>query len=289
VSTYLDGEPTWLGSLPLNVTDDDGVDWIVTANEGWKGSPASTQQPAQRQSDHGGYPSASYLTPRNLPLAVTIKAPSAALLDTAIEQLKAAATRTATTLRVQSAGYDRTATVYRQGETLTATYGTAADLSLSLIATDPRLYGTAGYSGSCRLPSTTGGLTFPAVFPAVFSATVSSGQIPVGNLGSIGARPLLRITGPAVTPLVTLQRPDGSVQQLTYNGTLAALDYLDLDCDAHTAILDGTANRRGLLTVTGGWPEIPPGASSDSCSLYFNAASSTGVPTLTASWADAWE
>jgi hypothetical protein len=287
--TYLDGDPTWLGSLPLNVTDDAGVDWIVTGNGGWKGSPATTQQPTQRQTDHGAYPSAAYLTPRNLPLAVTIKAPDKSALDEAIEQIKAAATLTATTLRVQSARYDRTATVYAQGEVLVTEYGAAADVSLSLVATDPRLYGTVGYSASCNLPSTSGGLTFPIILPALFTATVSSGQIPVGNLGNIGSRPLLRITGPCVTPLVTLQRPDGGIQQLTYNGTLAALDFLDLDCDRHTAILDGTANRRGLLTVNGGWPEIPAGAHSDECSLLFNAASTTGAPTLTASWADTWK
>jgi len=289
VPTPLAGDPTWLGDLALNVIDDQGVEWVVTANDGWAGSPDSTQQVTQRQADHGGYPSASYLAPRQLPLAVTIHAPSKTLREQAVETLKAAATLAATTLRVQQDSYDRTATVYRQAATLATAYGNTADVSVSLIAPDPRLYATAGYSASCQLPSITGGLTFPVTFPAVFSATVSSGSIPVGNLGNIGSRPLLRITGPCVTPLVTLQRPDGSVQQLTYNGTLGALDFLDLDCDRHTAILDGTASRRGLLTVTGGWPEIPPGATPDACALDFNAASTTGAPTLTASWTDAWE
>lgn len=287
--TDLTGDRTWLGSLPLNVTDDQGIDWIVTANEGWRGEPATTQQLQQRQADHGGWPGASFLTPRNLPIAVTIRAPSEQLLEQAIVALKAAATLTATTLRVKDAAYDRTAGVRRQAETLTTKYGNAAELSLSLIADDPRLYSSTEYTGTCKLPSVSGGLIFPVTFPISFPAVVSSGAIPVGNAGNFGSRPLLRITGPVVTPVVTLQNPDGSMQQLTYNGTLAALDYLDLDCDRHTAILNGTAGRRGLLTVTGGWPEIPAGTASGAAVLYFNAASTTGSPTLTASWYDAWK
>ena len=289
MATALDGNPTWLGDLPLNVVDDDDVEWIVTSDGGWSSGAGTTQQVTQRQSDHGGYPSAAYLTPKTLTPAVTIVAPSEALRDAAVETLKAAASLAAATMRVQEAGYDRTRTVYRQGEPLVTKYGYAADVSLSLIAPDPRLYGATGYSGSCNLPSVSGGLTFPFTFPASFNATVSSGQIPVSNAGKIGSRPMLRITGPCVTPVVTLQLPDGGVQQLIYNGTLQTLDYLDLDCDRHTAILNGTATRRGLLTVTGGWPEIPPGADVTTCALYFNAASTTGTPTLSASWFDAWE
>lgn len=290
MSTALpDADPTWLGSLALNVKDDDGVEWVVTDTGGWSSGSATTQQVTQRQSDHGGYASGAWLVPKPLTPAVTITAPSKALRDIAVETLKAAASLTATTMRVQEAGYDRTRTVQRQGEPLVAKYGYSADVSLSLVAPDPRLYGTSGYTGSCNLPSTSGGLTFAFTFPFTFNATVSSGQIPVGNAGSIGSRPMLRITGPCVTPQVVLQNPDGSIQQLIYNGTLQTLDYLDLDCDRHTAILNGTASRRGLLTVTGGWPEISPGASADTAALYFNASSTTGVPSLTASWFDAWE
>ncbi|MBS2962594.1 hypothetical protein KGA66_06015 [Actinocrinis puniceicyclus] len=287
--TALDGDPTWLGDLPLNVIDDNGVAWIVTSTGGWSGGAATTQQVVQRQSDHGGYASGSWLTPKPLTPAVTIQAPTAALRDTAVEALKAAASLTATTMRVQEAGYDRTRTVQRQGEPLVTKYGTSAEVSLSLVAADPRLYSATGYTGSCGLPSVIGGLTFPAAFPLVFDATVSSGQIPVANIGTVGSRPMLRITGPCVTPVVTLQDPDGSVQQLIYNGTLQALDYLDLDCDRHTAIINGTASRRGLLTVAGGWPQIPPRADVTTAALYFNANSTTGAPILTASWYDAWE
>lgn len=288
--TALAGDPTWLGALPLNVTDDQDVEWIVTGIDFFFGAPATTQQLVQRQADHGGWPGTSYFTPKGGPVTVTINAPSAALRDQAVSALKAAATLSATTLRVQDAFYDRTLWVMRQGETLVNRYGNAADISLSLIAPDPRLYSTAGHSGSCGLPSVTGGLVFPITFPIVFAGSVSAGAIPVGNQGNIDSPPLLRITGPVTTPVVTLQRSDGAVQQLAYQGSLGALDYLDLDCGPRrTAILNASASRRGLLTVTGGWPQIPPDADGVRSTLFFNAASTTGAPTLAATWNDAWE
>lgn len=283
------GDPTWLGALALNATDDDGTDWVVTSNDGWAGSPGTTQQLVQRQADHGGWPAASYLTPRALPLAVTINARSPVLRDKAIAAIKAAATRTATTLRVKD-GYDRSASVLRQGETLVARYGNVAEVSLALVAPDPRLYSTDTHTGSCELPSVTGGLVFPVTWPITFTGSVSSGAIPAGNSGNIDAPPLLRITGPVVDPVVTVQRSDGLLQQLLYNGALGALDYLDLDCGPlHTALLNGDASRRGLLTVTGGWPQIPPDMDGVSTTFFFNAASSTGTPALSVSWNDAWE
>src|SRR6185437_5068253 len=104
MSTALpDADPTWLGDLALNVIDDDGVSWIVTDIGGWTGAAATTQQVTQRQSDHGGYASGSWLTPKTLTPAVTIIAPSNALRDAAVETLKAAASLTATTMRVQEA------------------------------------------------------------------------------------------------------------------------------------------------------------------------------------------
>lgn len=288
--TDLAGDPTWLGELPLNVTDDQGVEWIVTANEGWFGAPATTQQLVQRQAGHGGWPGTSYFAPRALPLAVTINAPSPDLREQAVAALKAAATLAATTLRVKDAFYDRSMSVLRQGETLVNRYGNAADVSLALIAPDPRLYSTTTHTGTCGLPSVIGGLVFPITFPITFTGSVSSGAIPVSNQGNIDSPPLLRISGPADTPVVTLQRSDGTVQQLTYQGSLGSLDFLDLDCGPRrTAILNASASRRGLLTVEGGWPQIPPDTDGASSTLFFNAASTTGAPALAASWNDAWE
>lgn len=288
--TALDGDPTWLGDLALNVTDDDGIDWIVTGNDAWSASSATTLQIQQRQADHGGWPGTSFFTPKAIPLVVTIIAPSAILRDQAITALLDAATLTATTMRVKEAAYDRSRSVRRQGEPLIAKYGNAADVSLPLVAPDPRLYSSTAYTASCGLPSVTGGLTLPMTLPMTISAVVSSGSIPLGNAGKIDTLPLLRITGPVVQPVITLQRSDGIIQQLTYQGSLLDGDYLDLDCGNHTAILNGSAGRRGLLTVVGGWPAIPrdPDDSSATSTLFFNCASTTGAPTLTVSWNDAW-
>jgi hypothetical protein len=288
VSTQLPGPQVWLGALALNVIDGAGTAWTVTDETGWPGSPASTVTVTPREADHGGWAGTGYLASKTLAPVVTLTAPTITARDAAIDTLIAAASLGPTTWRVASGGLDRWVGVLRQGEPLVTRYGTSADVSLSLVAPDPRKYSTAAYTGSCSLPSSSGGLTFPITFPITFGATVSSsGAITLGNAGNIGSRPLLRILGPATQPLITLQLPDGSVQQLIYQGTLGALDYLDLDCDAHRCTLNSTANRRGLLTVQTTWPEIP--AASSGLQMNFNASAGGSATALQATWYDAWQ
>lgn len=287
MSYSLPGPQVWLGDLQLNAVDDDGTAWTLTDETGWPGSPASTAVITPRQSAHGGWAGHGYLGAKTLTPAVNLTAQSYALREAAIDALLAAADLGPTTWRVIAGGIDRQVGVQRQGEALVTRYGLSADVSLSLSAPDPRKRSTTAYTGSCGLPSATGGLVVPIVVPIVFSGTVSSGAITVGNSGNIGSPPLLRILGPATQPLVTLQLPDGTIQQLIYQGALAATDYLDLDCDARTCVINSTASRRGLLTVPTAWPEIPPGSSG--LQLSFNASGGTTSTALQATWNDAWQ
>jgi hypothetical protein len=283
-------DPTvYLGAQQLAGTDGSGVSWDVQTLTGWYDSAAPTLRVAQREADHGGWGGGSWLTPRVLMLGVHLSAATPDAIVSALDVLGAAASLDASPLRlVEASGLDRTIQVRRNGEVLTTwdgIGGTAVAVSIPLIAADPRKYGTLPYSSSTMPPSSSGGLILPATLPAAFDAVVDSGQISCGNAGTIGSRPLLRITGPCTTPQVTLQLPDGSVQQLIYQGSLLAGEYLDLDCDAHTATADGTASRRGLITGT--WLELPPGSSAG-CSAAFRVDTSGAGCQLTMTWYDAW-
>lgn len=281
-------EPSiWLGTLQLNYVDSTGVSWTVEGLDGWYGSPTSTLNVVQRGAADGGWGGSAWLTPKLITMTVTLAGATAALLTAALDTLMSAATLTTTPLRVlERGGSDRTMQVRRGGEVLSTwqgSMGTSVTVSVPLIAEDPRKYSTTAYTGTCHLPSISGGLTAPLTAPITVNATVSSGQIPMSNAGSAACSPLLRIVGPVQQPVVTLQRADGSVQQLAYGGSLIAGDYLDLDCGAHTAILDGTASRRGL--VSGAWPTIPPNGSA---LLTFGAGAYDSSATLSATWYDTW-
>jgi hypothetical protein len=274
----------WLGDLPLAVTDDQGVDWIVGDIAGWSGSPAGTLQVEQRTADHGGWGGGSWLTPRKLKVTGTIISSSDSLLVAAVDQLSAAASLDATELRVvESGGLDRTITVRRDGEAVADIVHGYAKFEVPLVAADPRRYGPLVGPLSTSLPSTSGGLTLPASPPWTIGATVVQGTVRLANAGTIASRPTLRINGPVQQPQVLVIAADGTTSSLTYWADLASGEYLDVDCDAHTVLLGGTVSRRGLMSGT--WPEVPAGSSID---IGFRAAAPSAGASLAVSYRSAW-
>jgi hypothetical protein len=273
----LGGIQATLGSVTLGQVDGAGVAWGLGDIQGWD-SPDVRTTYQDRQADHGAWAGPSYLQARVLTLTGTITADAAASLDTAQEQLRAAASLTDTTLTVYE-NVPKQATVRRSGRVLISRItDRIASYSLLLTAADPRRYSTTLQSQSTALPSVTGGLTLPITMPITISATTASGTISLAIAGSIATRPVLTITGPAPSPTILAQRPDGTVTQQTYSDTLLAGDVLTIDCAAKTVILNGQVSRR--LYLSGTWPEIPPASQltiSWSALAYDPAALLTGT------------
>ncbi|MFG3048144.1 phage distal tail protein [Streptomyces sp. NPDC048241] len=283
-STDIDGLQATLGSLRLGAVDSTGAAWRLQTLEGWD-SPDVRAEYQEREADHGAWASPVYLGSRPITLGGIIEAPDRSTLQAAMDQLSAAVTLTDTTLTVWEQT-PRQCTVRRSGKLLTQ-YVTdrVATWSALVTAADPRRYEITQQTGTTGLPATTGGLTFPVTFPITFSATTVSGQIIATNAGNIGTRPVITITGPVSTPVVSALYPDGTVRQLLYSLDLAAGDTLVIDVDAHSVLLAGGVSRRRFLTVSGGWPAVPPGAS---VAFQFQAATYTPTAALTVAWRSAW-
>jgi len=274
-----------LGAIPLGRADSAGVGWALQSLDGWDGSEVRAEY-TDREADHGAWASPVYLGSRPITLAGTITAPDRVTLEGALEQLRSAAALSDTTLVVYELTGSKQATVRRSGKPLMA-YVTdrIATYSVLVTAADPRRYSTSLQTGTTGLPSTTGGLTYPITFPITWSATTVSGQINAVNSGSIDTRPILTIAGPVVAPTVSALYPDGTVRQLAYSLDLASGDVLAIDTDAHTVILNGGVSRRRFMTVPGGWPTIPAGAS---VAYQFQSSTYNATATLTATWRSAW-
>lgn len=283
-STDIDGLQATLGSLRLGAVDSSGVAWFLQSLDGWD-SPEVRAEFQERESDHGSWASPVYFGSRPITLTGTIEAQSRVALQGAMEQLYQAASLTDTTLIVWD-NDPKQATVRRSGKVL-AQYVSdrVATWSLLVTAADPRRYSTTLQTGSTGLPSSTGGLAFPATFPITFSATVTPGQISAANPGSMDTRPILTIAGPVVAPTVAGLYPDGSVRQLIYSQDLQPGDVLTIDTDAHTAVLNGNASRRRFLSVPSGWPTISAGGS---VIYQFQSGTYNSSALLTASWRSAW-
>lgn len=274
-----------LGAIPLGRVDSNGVAWALQSFDGWDGSEVRSEY-TDREADHGSWASPAYLGSRPITLAGTVTAPDRTSLESALEQLRAAAALGDTTLVVYELAGPKQAVVRRSGKPLFA-YVTdrIATYSVLVTAGDPRRYSTTLQTGTTGLPSTTGGLTFPVTFPVTWSATTVSGQINAVNQGSMDTRPVLTITGPVVAPTVSALYPDGTVRQLVYSLDLATGDVLVIDTDAHTVILNGTVSRRRFMTVASGWPTIP----ANSQVIYqFQSSTYNATAMLTATWRSAW-
>lgn len=273
-----------LGDLVLGAVDSMGVDWRLKAEDGiqgWESAQIRTQI-TQREADHGAWQGSVYLGERIITLTGTITAPSRAVLDDAKERLLAAASLTDTVLTV-SETIPKQAVVRRSGAPLvTRITDRVATYSVMMTAGDPRRYSTTLQTGSTGLPVETGGLTLPFTLPVTVPATSASGAIIAINAGTFATRPLLTLTGPVGMATITVQYGDGTYAVLSYGDQLLAGEQLVLDCDAHTAILQGTASRRRY--VSGTWPEFPPGT----VRVEFRAPFYSAGALLTASWRSAW-
>jgi hypothetical protein len=273
-----------LGPITFGAVDNQGVDWRLRADDGLLGwdSPEVRTQITQREADHGAWLGPVYLGERPVTLAGTMAAPDQATLEDAMERLRAAASLTDTVLTVWES-IPKQAVVRRSGKPLTA-YSTdrVGTFSVMVTAGDPRRYGVNQQQVTLYLPSSTGGLVFPVVFPIEFDAITTSGDAVLPNAGNIGSLPLITVYGPVTEPSLVLSAPNGSTATLTYGDTIAAGDWLDLDCDHHTALYNSQSSRRGLLS--GPWPQIPPGG----VNVSFRAGSYDPAARALITYRDAW-
>jgi len=109
--------------------------------------------------------------------------------------------------------------------------------------------------------SSTGGFSFPLVFPLAMTPGQASGSTQVTLGGSVAAPALWRLYGPVTSPIV--RRADTG-EQLSFPGLVINQgDYLQLDQDAKTALLNGliTASLYNRLDfMSAAWWRLPSNA-----------------------------
>lgn len=139
-----------------------------------------------------------------------------------------------------------------------------------------RWTGVTGRSTSERVQAA--GLTVPFAIPA----TVTNNVVAIGSSGT--APPRVTVTIAAVNePLVNPQIMDDAGNRMTFALTLSPGQFLVIDLDKKTILLNGTASRRTALR--GSWITARPGMT-----LTFNAEgfAPTNQATATVAWTDTW-
>lgn len=154
-------------------------------------------------------------------------------------------------------------------------------VTIEFVATDPRIYDSTPWQVSTALPSGGGGLYFPAVPPLTFSATSETGDVNAENEGTFPVAPVLRIDGPVVNPSVTHLEKGAT---LDFTISIADGDYLIVDAESRSVLLNGTSNRYSTLTSDSTWWELDPGDNT----VRFRSDANTEDAVLTAYYRSAW-
>lgn len=137
-------------------------------------------------------------------------------------------------------------------------------------ATDPLLYSATETSVQLALATSTGGLAFPFGFPLGFGSAFG-GIVTLTNEGEAETLPHATFHGPLTNPRLESITAGRTVE---FDLTVAAGDFLEVDFDARTVLLNGTASRYQTFRGTAAdWWALEPGDNE----IRFAAGSGTGT------------
>jgi hypothetical protein len=167
------------------------------------------------------------------------------------------------------------------------------DIQLQWIASDPIVRDPTTHSATAYTGASAGGgrrynLVFPRVYPAGGGGPATA---TLYSAGDVSVRPLLRIYGPVTAPVVSFA-PSAGVFAMLPTLTLSSGQFVEVDCAARSAWLNGDRTRNLLAQVdwatiaaNGGWPLIPPRTT---ITMTMTGQSTSGNTQTQAFWQDGY-
>lgn len=239
-----------------------------------------------RPLDHGKFAGDDYYGQRSIMLSIEIWGTSDTTFQAALNKaLTAFVTNTEMPIVTQLPVYGKIQSSVRvrkrSGVKMNLKYGLhVGEMTVELVATDPRLYSQTLHSVTNNLQAPTGGITFNLTFPMVFGSSTSPITI-INNAGTFETRPLIIITGPITNPNLE-NVTTGKI--MNFIGVLASTDQLYVDFLNHTVYLNNTASRYSWLQNPQNWWNLQPGNNS----VRFSGTAGAGTPTINVQWRDAY-
>lgn len=124
---------------------------------------------------------------------------------------------------------------------------------------DPFIYATTGVTSAAISPPSGGGFLVPFVLPFVSAAAIG-GSVVLNNAGSEEAWPVITLTGPLTTPVIT-NVTTGTYLQLAYTIGTGDQVIVDMHPDNRSITLNG-GSLISTKTNDSNWWSLPPGNSS---------------------------
>lgn len=129
---------------------------------------------------------------------------------------------------------------------------------VQFFAEDPAAYTQAETTTGAALSGGAGGMVFPDPFPIVFSPDVA-GALAINNVGNRKSPPTFRIYGACTNPRIILVE---TREMITLSGSVALGDYVELNTDTRTLMLNGVTNVGSMLdSANTQWFTLPRGVS----------------------------
>lgn len=229
--------------IPFNtgVVDDYGVVWVMESLDGWD-SPDLPEGADARPSQDGMWDALNYFGGRTLTIGGKLAATSYADREAAEYRLRQAVPRDRLVTFTVNENTAKWCTARRSGRLMVRPLGErVSEFSISLLAPDPRKYGTSPVTATISVADGTGGLappwTPPVLLPAV---TTAPNEATMTNTGIYESPPTITIRGPgsgiAVHNFLT-------GRFMAYDLTLGASDYILIDVASGVGLLNGSAVR----------------------------------------------
>ncbi|HJQ00077.1 MAG TPA: hypothetical protein VJ851_00625 [Jatrophihabitans sp.] len=241
----------------LDFDNDPGAKWRVRV-DGWDSGTGSTVVLTQKPSASRAVIGPRFKKPKPMMISGSVTVDNPALLVPALGRLKKAISIDPTTLTITRYGLALSASVVREGQVDVQRYASPyfATFSAQLQQEDHRKFGVP-IVASTFLPSSSGGITWPLTFPAKWNSQQVSGLITINNPGDEVGKVLLRIDGPAPSPMVT-HLGSGKALMFASGYSLGAGNWLDIDMDNKSVLENGQASRAGFVSSRG-WFGLDPG------------------------------
>lgn len=128
--------------------------------------------------------------------------------------------------------------------------------AFELEAGDPLFYAEEMTPYGTPMRTGSSGRTYPRIYPLLYGALGEGGFIVVHNAGNESSDSVLRVHGPIDTPIIYNSTQE---RYLKFDISIPAGDYLEINTASHTALLNGTGNRRSTLNPLSQWWTLEPG------------------------------
>jgi len=131
------------------------------------------------------------------------------------------------------------------------------DFIINLIAVDPRIYSQEELTKTVYIPSIEGGRAYPKTYPKTYGVVQTGGKTTCTNDGNYSILPVVKMYGPLSNPKI--RNNDDEQKEILVNIVVADGDYLEIDFEEKTIMLNGIASRYNYLDSDSDWWKLKPG------------------------------